>query len=416
MRKRRNTAYVEKLFLGRPYEKMREWNHASGMLLRIFREIKNGSLCIPFSSEDGVEIIKMLSLDISGLRKAGIDVRCSRYPAIKGISVIEDNLFSAVYGLETYEGTYVAKLSRVLHGCMSEYPVLAYLHSLNLDISLAPLCDLKINSYDFGLVASYIKGKELGKWLQRELSNIGFRNAEAIISSVGGITRELHDAMLRCMKDVCRPVRIMNTETERLIEEFNAKISLLPEEIKLPRRKILEILSSVPDLSKNDLLIRTHGDLHLNQFIRDSNTSKLTLMDFRGEPYSWLWRRNTFNISSCGYPPYKDIASLITSINYLLELSPINPDMKPSLFERFVMSLLKGYVSRCKGTENIHPLNFEKLFPWIVDRALYEIIYEYYIESSYLPIPLKFLKDLLNKGVLYRILKNAFDTVNRTLP
>ena len=416
MRTARNTVYVEKLFPGRPYEKIREWNQASGMLLRIYRETKNGTLCLPFSWKDGVEIIKMLSSNISELSKAGIDVRCSQYPAIKGIFVIEDSLFSAIYRLETFEGTYVAKLSRVLHGCMSEYPVLTYLHSLNLGISLPPLCGLKINSYDFGLVASYIKGEELGIWLQRELDNIGFRNAEAVIASVGEITRDLHYAMLRCMEDVCRPVRITNTEIGRLMEEFDAKISLLPEGVKLPKRKVLEILYSAADLLKNDVLIRPHGDLHLNQFIRDPKTSKLTLMDFRGEPYSWLWRRNAFEISYCGYPPYKDIASLITSINYLLELSPINPGMKPALFERFVVDLLKGYISGGKGMGNFDPLNFEKIFPWIVDRALYEIIYEYYTGSEYLPIPLKFLEDLLNEGVLYRILKNVFDAVSRTLP
>jgi len=158
--------------------------------------------------------------------------------------------------------------------------------------------------------------------------------------------------------------------------------------------------------------LRTHQDLHLAQFIY-SPTRGFVFSDFEGEPI----RMSILGDSK--EPPLRDVASLLRSLDYIAvfayaEASKQTPDnvAKKALTDRslaykllewrnkYSSKLVAGYFDALQGecvdvigAPCSHAINHiaELLYPLMLERALYEAVYESAFNPNLVWIPLLFL-------------------------
>ncbi len=178
-------------------------------------------------------------------------------------------------------------------------------------------------------------------------------------------------------------------------EKWLNHLDLLRENVE----KAISYLESYIDSYK----IRTHQDLHLLQILygRDEN---FYFIDFEGEP------GRTRDELLEKEPPLRDIAVMIRSFQYLsyeLYMSKrklahtttsdrlLRNDPLWDWRMRHSLSMLLSYLSASINAD-LHGIPREiiltryndLLYPWLVDRGLYEVIYEATYNPDRIPIPL----------------------------
>ena len=141
--------------------------------------------------------------------------------------------------------------------------------------------------------------------------------------------------------------------------------------------------------------IRIHGDYHLGQVLRVK--TDFVILDFEGEPARSLAYRRS---KQC---PLKDVAGMLRSFSYaaygtLINYTARHPEdlarLEPwaLLWERFVAAeFLRAYREAAQGAEFL-PVNntdFRKLLDiFLLDKALYEILYELNSRPGWVRIPM----------------------------
>ena len=118
----------------------------------------------------------------------------------------------------------------------------------------------------------------------------------------------------------------------------------------------------------------THGDLHLSQILYYEDCYKF--IDFEGEPD---------HDSPPFFPRERDVASLIRSFDYMIRDLPRNDrEMGVRWSNQIAEKIMDGY-----GVQR------EQIYPWLLERAIYEICYEAKNRPANVKIPLRGLKELL---------------------
>jgi maltose alpha-D-glucosyltransferase/alpha-amylase len=179
-------------------------------------------------------------------------------------------------------------------------------------------------------------------------------------------------------------------------------IGRLPEDavedaaLVLSRRRVLqEKWGALTAVEEGGLLTRIHGDYHLGQVLRTK--SDFVILDFEGEPAKSLAERRS---KQC---PLKDVAGMLRSFSYaayasLSRLTSRRPQdaekLEPwaRLWERAVFaSFLKSY-REAVSTSTVVPAQsaaFRSLLEaYILDKALYELVYEINNRPAWVRIPL----------------------------
>ncbi|HTS11205.1 MAG TPA: maltose alpha-D-glucosyltransferase [Candidatus Limnocylindrales bacterium] len=140
---------------------------------------------------------------------------------------------------------------------------------------------------------------------------------------------------------------------------------------------------------------RIHGDYHLGQLLRVK--TDFVILDFEGEPSRSLdYRRSKQS-------PLKDVAGMIRSFSYAAYASLINyvarhPDayakLEPwaKLWERSVSAeFLRAYWQTCEAAEFVPPAASDRrwlLEIFLLDKVLYELLYELNSRPAWVRIPL----------------------------
>ena len=122
---------------------------------------------------------------------------------------------------------------------------------------------------------------------------------------------------------------------------------------------------------------RVHGDLHLGQVLRTPDT--YILIDFEGEPDRPLAERRRPD------SPLRDVAGILRSLDYAAHVAGAGPEWAEAAGDAF----LEGY-----GVER-SPL----LDAYVLDKALYEVVYEARNRPTWLPIPVRAVTRLLQEDV-----------------
>ncbi len=179
-------------------------------------------------------------------------------------------------------------------------------------------------------------------------------------------------------------------------------VSRLPDElvdiaaaVLSRRRRILDYLANVKFDDLRTQRIRIHGDFHLGQVLRVK--TDFVILDFEGEPARSLEYRRS---KQC---PLKDVAGMLRSFSYaaygtLINYTARHPEdlarLEPwaQLWERFVAAeFLRAYRDAARGAAFLpaNSTDFRKLLDvFLLDKALYEILYELNSRPGWVRIPL----------------------------
>ncbi len=161
------------------------------------------------------------------------------------------------------------------------------------------------------------------------------------------------------------------------------------------RRAVIERLSKLEAIDIDALRTRVHGDYHLGQVLRSKND--FVILDFEGEPARTLQERRAKQ------SPLKDVAGMLRSFSYVAftgwmkhtTRKPQDADrLEPwaRLWEQAVSAeFLRAYRQAVAGTAVVpsSPAALQQLLDaYLLDKALYELVYELNNRPAWVRIPL----------------------------
>jgi trehalose synthase-fused probable maltokinase len=163
------------------------------------------------------------------------------------------------------------------------------------------------------------------------------------------------------------------------------------------RRRIAALASQPVAATKT----RTHGDYHLGQVL---NTGvDFVIIDFEGEPAKPLAARREKR------SPLRDVAGMMRSFHYaaysvLGEFPEQRTALEPVVerwHERVTRAFFEAWIAGTRGASFVpaSPADLQQLYQaFVLEKALYEVIYEFNNRPTWLGIPLRGVAQLL-RGV-----------------
>lgn len=233
-------------------------------------------------------------------------------------------------------------------------------------------------------------------------------------STIGKRTGELHLALSAPVLDAAfAPEEFSAQDLEELRDALGRNaahvfgvlkdgLASLPDEIVDIAALVLSrrgaILDRFRSLSASDfhaLRTRIHGDYHLGQLLRSK--TDVFILDFEGEPARPLEERRRKQ------SPLKDVAGMLRSFGYAAYVALMKyTSRRPEHFERLEpwarlweksvsQEFLHVYCETVKGAGIVpsKPEAFESLLgAYVLDKALYELLYELNNRPTWVQIPL----------------------------
>jgi maltose alpha-D-glucosyltransferase/alpha-amylase len=186
---------------------------------------------------------------------------------------------------------------------------------------------------------------------------------------------------------------LLKTSLPRLPDD-----TIEPAGLVLSRRgALLARLRSFTTLQNVGQWTRIHGDYHLGQLLRSKGD--FFILDFEGEPARPLVERRA------KHSPLKDVAGMLRSFGYATQYTTRRPEefaqLEPwaRLWETSVSSeFLRAYRSTVAASAIVPQdrQDFDRLLQvYILDKALYELVYELNNRPAWIRIPLHGILSLL---------------------
>jgi maltose alpha-D-glucosyltransferase / alpha-amylase len=188
----------------------------------------------------------------------------------------------------------------------------------------------------------------------------------------------------------------------RVLDVLKERVPFLPDEVievaatvLSRRRRILDYFGTLRTANVRTQRIRIHGDYHLGQVLRVK--TDFVILDFEGEPARSLEYRRS---KQC---PLKDVAGMLRSFSYAAYASLNNYSARHSedltrlepwaqLWERSAAAaFLRAYRETAQGAEFVPAVTsefHELLDAFLLDKALYEVLYELNARPAWVRIPL----------------------------
>ena len=197
----------------------------------------------------------------------------------------------------------------------------------------------------------------------------------------------------------------------KILKDLEKKIGGLPAVIQPGVQKVLErraaLVAPRPTPLTQEVpkgLIRVHGDYHLGQVLWANND--FVILDFEGEPARSLRDRRARQ------SPLKDVAGMLRSFHYAAYAGLFKAAAdRPSDFEKMepaarlwvdwaASHFLKAYRETIDGVGCVpqNPAEFQALLNlFLLEKALYEVVYELDHRPNWLGIPLEGVLSLLQE-------------------
>ncbi len=183
------------------------------------------------------------------------------------------------------------------------------------------------------------------------------------------------------------------------VQALKTRFSTLPDDLLGPaatllsqRKEMLAVASALRALPVDQAGGRTriHGDYHLGQVLR--TTDDFVLLDFEGEPARSLAERRAKQ------SPLKDVAGMLRSFSYAgaagfgTQASPERSAWEAAASQAF----LSGYYEAAQESSDAgSPVKQHLLRSYLLEKALYEIMYEVNNRPDWIAIPLSGILELL---------------------
>lgn len=248
---------------------------------------------------------------------------------------------------------------------------------------------------------SQLARDHLGLYLE-SAAILGRRTAELHIALGSPTTDPAFAPEALSSKDLDKLVEDIRRDAAHAFDVLKDRVSLLPDElveiaaaVLSRRRHMMDRFQALQSEGTRIQRIRIHGDYHLGQVLRVK--SDFVVIDFEGEPARPLAERRS---KQCAM---KDVAGMLRSFSYAAYASLINyttrrPEdvarLEPwaQLWERSVAGqFLRAYRETAAGTEFVPAdrSDFRALLElFVVDKALYELLYELNTRPAWVRIPL----------------------------
>ncbi|WP_435016999.1 1,4-alpha-glucan branching protein GlgB [Tundrisphaera sp. TA3] len=240
-------------------------------------------------------------------------------------------------------------------------------------------------------------------------------------ATLGRRTAELHRAMASDPDDPAfAPARLepsdlaelageIRTQVETALDALRSTFDRLPAEAKEQATgvlaggpSLLAKLDALPGLNVDSTRIRVHGDYHLGQVLRTDDD--FVILDFEGEPAKPFARRVAKQI------PLKDVVGMIRSFDYAAFAALFAHEAEyPGSFEALApwakawrswvsASFLRSYLDVAEGASFL-PADRSALSALLdaqlLDKALYELLYELNNRPDWVRIPLQGIAALI---------------------
>ena len=262
-----------------------------------------------------------------------------------------------------------------------------------------------------GLVANEGDGWE---WTLQQIKNYpnGVAYADAV-DLLGQRTGEMHNALATRTDNpafACdgtdshsleRDAVRLETQIHSAIDALKHQFTKLPDDILLPvaalisrRNDMLQLANSIRRLAGSEagIRIRIHGDYHLGQVLR--TTDDFILLDFEGEPARSLEERRLKQ------SPLRDVAGMLRSFSYAAaagfgtEPSEAREAWEHNAVDAFMEGYRAATADSPRGSEAAEAV---LLRAYLLEKALYEIIYEVNNRPDWIAIPLAGILGLLDR-------------------
>ncbi|WP_338751099.1 maltokinase N-terminal cap-like domain-containing protein [Janibacter alittae] len=208
---------------------------------------------------------------------------------------------------------------------------------------------------------------------------------------LGRVTAQVHSTLAKALPTRAADAATVREHVGRMRRRAGVALGEVPA-LAAHERPINRLLRAA-ERADWPALQRIHGDLHLGQVL-DSPRRGWVLIDFEGEPLRPLSERNALD------SPLRDVAGLLRSIDYVAG-SLTRPGAHTAAdvdvrrwCTRAQEAFLDGY-----GEIDTDPREHETLLTaFVLDKALYEVIYEARNRPSWLPLPLEAIDRLLQEA------------------
>lgn len=225
--------------------------------------------------------------------------------------------------------------------------------------------------YTLAMVQDYVNGGRDGWQLALDIAASGSSFADEA-RLLGQAIRRVHNHLADAFGTRTLPGRDLSSRLRDKAGEFTSRIPSLAEH----RAKVLERYDG---LALSEVTVqRIHGDLHLGQVLRTDD--RYVIIDFEGEPARPLAERRLPD------SPLRDVAGMLRSLDYAAHFPGGNID-PASWASEASAALLDGY-----GTERT-----DLLEAYLLDKALYEVVYETNNRPDWAHIPLGAVERLLSQ-------------------
>jgi len=189
---------------------------------------------------------------------------------------------------------------------------------------------------------------------------------------------------------------------------FSPAIREVLKQLVKRERDLHARLAPVRDTKLKGPRIRVHGDFHLGQVLYTGRD--FVIIDFEGEPARSRSHRSALR------SPIADVAGVLRSFHYAAQV-PLKAESRSHLREQDILLLnnwadvwrrrvsaafINGYLSVVENTRLL-PAGKDELevllSAYLIEKALYELLYELNHRPDWVVIPAQGLLDLLDKGV-----------------
>lgn len=198
-----------------------------------------------------------------------------------------------------------------------------------------------------------------------------------------GLLAELGATTARVHRDLSRAFGTARVDAARIADRIRTRLDAAAGEVPELRAMHRALLARLSGLSAAGVVDvqRIHGDLHLSQALRTGG--RWLIVDFEGEPGAQ---------GEAGLDhPLRDVAGMLRSFDYMAAFAPREA---PRWRHEYADAFVSGYV--LAGGED--PAHGEGLLDaYVLDKAVYEVVYESRNRPEWLPIPLAAIRSLAGK-------------------
>ena len=174
----------------------------------------------------------------------------------------------------------------------------------------------------------------------------------------------------------------------QMMQRLETALAAVPE-LATRAQPLHKAFAELAALDEPLLVQRIHGDYHLGQVVRTQ--SGWVLLDFEGEPATPLAQRRARS------PAMRDVAGMLRSFDYAARYQlPDHPDTEwlheaaRDWVSRNQAAFCAGYAQAGGADPRKHAVLLRAL---LLDKAVYEVMYEARHRPSWLAIPLDFIAD-----------------------